>query len=51
MANSNDPVDALRKSLNAYVVSQDAIVKASQEIKVPEAPVPAPSPAEPGTVS
>ena len=51
MANSNDPVDALRKSLNAYVVSQDAIVKASQEIKVPEAPTPTAPPAEPGVAS
>ena len=42
MANSNDPVEALRKSLNAYVTSQDAYVKVAAEMK-PVAPEPATS--------
>lgn len=41
MANSNDPIETLRKSLNAYTIAQEAIVKAANEVPRPEAPTPA----------
>lgn len=38
MANTPDPVESLRKSLNAYVVAQEAMTQAAAEFK--PAPVP-----------
>lgn len=47
MAPSEDPVRSLAYALNAYIVSQDAIVEAAREARPPEPPEQAETTAEP----